>query len=350
MTCFEDHIKKQIRQSGPLDVSSFMAQAVSYYYATRDPFGAEGDFTTAPEISQMFGEMLGAWVVDTWQKLGSPDPFVLLECGPGRGTLMADMLRVAKGVPGFLEAAHVMLMETSPRLREKQKEALALYDVRWVESFDDPYWRDVDAPIILVANELLDALPIRQAQYADGRWYERMIALQGDKFVFALGAETEGPGIAAPGDVYESAPVRDAFIRQVSALLQERTGAALFIDYGYEDSSGGETLQAVKAHKFVPVLEDVGEADVTAHVDFAAIARAASVPVCGPVGQGAFLERLGMAQRAQKLLDVASLPQQKPQQKEIKAAYDRLCAPNQMGTLFKVMTLCHDERIELAGF
>lgn len=347
------HIRALIRDHGPMDVGTFMNIAIGHYYATRDPFGAAGDFTTAPEISQMFGELLGAWAADTWMKLGCPSPFMLIECGPGRGTLMADALRATRKVPGFHEAMEVHLIETSPVLKKKQGELLGAYDPQWHDALT------ADKPFILIANEFLDALPIRQYQFSRGQWHERVLGLdENNDFVFGLSPSPasrrstpsphrgEGRG---EGAVFEMSPARESFVENLCDLLKQHTGAALFIDYGHDVSACGDTLQAVKSHQFVPVLSDIGEADLTSHVDFAALKRAAQgkdAAVHGPAAQGAFLERLGIRERAAAL----SRPATVEQRESIMAALGRLTGPSHMGRLFRVMGLCHDENISLSGF
>lgn len=345
------HIKATIRQSGPMSVAAFMQQAVSHYYAQQKPFGRDGDFITAPEISQMFGEMIGLWVADVWEKLGRPDPFTVLECGPGRGTLMVDMLRAAARAEGGLSAVRVVLMENSPALRAVQGAALAGYaacDVAWIE---DLAVLKAEGPLIAVGNEFLDALPIHQAQYQAGQWHERMVGLDHDgALTFGLGAVL--PTVTMTGDegaIFEFSPAREAFMVQLVTLLKKQGGAGLFIDYGHTQSGTGDTLQAMKDHKFVDVFDGVGTADLTSHVDFAALKNRAEALglFCPPVvEQGRFLEALGLIHRAQSLMKGAD----ELQQKEIKAAYDRLCAPDQMGVLFKVMGMVSDPSLALAGF
>ena len=366
MTALEEHLRVLIRENGPLDVGTFMALAVNHYYATRDPFGTAGDFTTAPEISQMFGEMLGAWAADTWMRLGRPAPFALIECGPGRGTLIADALRVTRKVPGFHAALQVHLIETSPALKEKQNALLREYNPRWHDALDVPIIRSSDHPIILLANEFLDALPVRQIQFSKGHWHERMIGLEGEDFIFGLSPSpcslrslSLSPACGGEGsrergrenehDIFEFSPARTSFIESVCSLLKKNTGAALFIDYGHDVSACGDTLQAVKHHKFVPVFLEIGEADLTSHVDFGAlvnVAKKCGVAVSGPLGQGAFLENLGTRERAAMLSNSAT-PEQK---QDVASALERLTAPAQMGTLFRVMGLCHDKKITLSGF
>ncbi len=342
---FEDYLKREISHNGPMDVGTFMGLAVGHYYNSRDPLGAAGDFTTAPEISQMFGEMLGAWAADCWMKMGQPSPFLLVECGPGRGTLMADALRATAKVPGFHDAAEVTLIEMSDTLKAKQRQALDGYEVQWCGGLAE---LPDEMPMILLANEFLDALPVRQLEYRGGKWQERVVGLDGqDALQFGLVPADAAMMALAPkggkdGDVAEIAPVRDAFVRDVCAREQS---VALFIDYGYAEGHG-DTLQAMRAHKFVPVLAGVGDADLTAHVDFAALARAAQgAQVYGPAGQGEFLQRLGIAQRAAMLRQRANAAQAE----DIDKGLARLTAPAEMGELFKVMAVC-SQPLSLAGF
>jgi len=349
----EDYIRQQIRSHGPVDVGTFMALALSHpeggYYTGADPLGATGDFTTAPEISQLFGEMIGAWCADLWIRMGRPAPFILAECGPGRGTLMADLLRATKAVPGFHKAAQIHLVEISPGLREKQRSALADYQVTW---HDDCQSLPDHAPLLLIANEFLDALPIRQYQKTAQGWAERVIGLDGQgRFIFGLVPAAIRPPIEAQeGDIFELAPAREAFTADLAARIISQSGAALLIDYGHETSAAGDTLQAVKDHAPVDVLAaPPGSADITSHVDFAALARIAaeqSVVVHGPVPQGAFLQALGIGLRAAMLERGA----QAGQQDALAAGLARLTAPDQMGQLFKVMALCHDKTITPVGF
>lgn len=338
-----DILKGRIRAGGPLSVAEYMAEALGHpehgYYTTREPFGTQGDFTTAPEISQMFGELIGLWAAMTWQSLGAPSRVVLAEMGPGRGTLMADLLRAAAMVPPFLAAAEVWLVETSPRLRDKQRQTLRNHQVQWCERFDQL----PDGPIILVANELFDALPIRQFIKQGGAWHERMVGLEGDALAFVAGPETT-PDLpaelldAADGAIVETCPQGRALAAALGRRLAREPGAALLIDYGHGRSGVGDTLQAVRRHQFHPVLETPGEADLTAHVDFEAVA-AAAIPAraWGPVTQGAFLSALGIQARAAMLAQsgdakVAS---------DIAGQMRRLIDPQEMGTLFKVLALAH---------
>lgn len=336
-------IRRDIEAHGPIGIDKFMALALGHpqygYYMTRDPFGAHGDFTTAPEISQMFGEIIGAWCADIWNKLGCPSPFILMEAGPGRGTLMADILRATKSAGGFRDAARIVLLETSPVLRDIQRKALSAYQGDWIESLNDPIIQSSNHPIILIANEFLDALPLRQFVKINGVWQERTIKSEDEELVFT----------PAQGTIREDSPARDDFVKMISRLIKQRRGTALFIDYGYEGPATGDTLQAVKNNKFHPVLTDIGNADLTAHVDFTALAHAArtegACPV-GPVSQGDFLRNLGIEARAALLSAYAT----ENQKNDIRKALHRLTAPDQMGRLFKAMAICHGESLKPEGF
>ncbi|RAI40214.1 hypothetical protein CH341_24300 [Rhodoplanes roseus] len=315
------------------------------YYATRDPLGAAGDFTTAPEISQMFGELLGIWAAAIWQQMGSPEKVRLVELGPGRGTMMADMLRAARVLPPFRAALDVHLVETSPVLEQRQRETLATAGVAlaWHQALEAV----PDGPAIIVANEFFDALPVHQAVKSRQGWCERTVALDPDgTFVLATGpAETalaervpEFWRVAPSGSVFEW---RDAAPVEALARRVVHGGAALVIDYGHVDQGLGETLQAVRGHGFADPLATPGEADLTAHVDFSALAAAATAAgarVDGPVTQAAFLQRLGIVARAERLK--AAAPQKAA---DVDAALARLLAPGKtgMGTLFKVLA-CAD--------
>ena len=296
----------------------------AYYYATRDPLGAAGDFTTAPEISQMFGELVGAALTDVWRRAGAPANVCYVELGPGRGTLASDALRVMRGA-GLNPSVH--LVETSPTLREAQ--AALLGEVTHHDSLGD---LPGDAPLLVVANEFLDALPIRQ--HVGG--IERHV-------------EWIGGGLAfdRDGEVTESSPARDEAVQALSEGLAALGGVALVIDYGHERSASGDTLQAVRGHRFAPVLADPGENDLTSHVDFqrvTEVAREAGAFVAGPAEQGAWLERLGIQARARALANASPV-----RAGEIEAARARLCRPDQMGSLFKVLAIHSPEWPKPAG-
>ena len=352
-------LARLIAERGPISVAEFMAIALGDpeggYYATRDPFGADGDFTTAPEISQMFGELIGLWCADSWQRIGAPNEFALIELGPGRGTLMADALRAMSGLPACRAAAHVHMVENSPTLRAAQQHALKDHDVTWHEQM--PIVNGM--PAILVANEFLDALPVRQFVKSSGAWRERLVDHDRakDAFIFApVGTATPvGPhaghllDAAAEGDILEESPAVVSVVGDIAAHIAAHGGAALFIDYGHRRTAVGETLQAVRQHRPIDTLEAPGTSDVTAHVDFQRVAEAASTKGArplGPLDQGVFLQRLGIRERADKLRQKAD----DRQTRDLNAALTRLIGPSEMGTLFKVMALS-EQRVELlAGF
>jgi len=353
-----EHLARRIRESGPLGVDAYMAAALTHpqhgYYATRDPLGARGDFVTAPEVSQVFGELIGLWCADNWARMGRPDPVILAELGPGRGTLMADLLHALRVAPDFRRALRLHLVETSPVLRARQAAALAAAAPRWHDSVATL----PDGPLILVANEFLDALPIRQFVRAGDGWHERRVALGGDgALIFALDAAPDRAAAAipptlrgaAPGSLCEVRPAAQALAALLGARIAAEGGVALFIDYGHFPSACGDTLQAVRGHCRHDVLADPGEADLTAHVDFAAVASAAAAAGArswGPVTQGAFLAAIGLAPRAGALLRQAT-----PAQAEaIAAACRRLIEPEEMGTLFKALALAHPALAAPAGF
>lgn len=339
-----DQIKRRIRKTGPISVAEYMEMALSDpehgYYATRDPFGPEGDFITAPEVSQMFGEIVGVWAAHVWGALGSPAPFALVELGPGRGTLMADMLRAGAVAPGFAAAARVHLVETSSALRERQRAGLegAGIPVSWHESFAEVS----GGPMILIANEFFDALPVHQYVRAEGRWRERVIGLDRAGNLAWQTAESgaETCGILAefsrpePDMIVEISPQRAAFSAEIGARLARSGGAALIFDYGYAGPAAADTFQAVKRHSYADPLAEPGEADLTAHVDFAALAgaaRTAGARCYGPITQAEFLSTLGIGVRAEMLK--ATRPDQAG---KIDAALARLTDPDQMGALFQV--------------
>jgi SAM-dependent MidA family methyltransferase len=324
VTPLERALRERIRAEGPITVEAYMEACNAYYYATRDPLGAPGDFTTAPEISQMFGEMIGAALADCWKRAGAPADAIYAELGPGRGTLAADALRVLRS-GGF--AGDVHLVETSPVLRDRQAEAVP--DAIWHDSVDDLPAR----PLLLVANEFLDALPVRQHIGA----VERRVTIAAGGLAFDR-----------DGEIAETSPARDEAVAAVSICLAARGGVALFIDYGHERSAAGDTLQAVRRHGYASVLADPGEQDLTAHVDFQAVANAAcdaGAVVTPLVTQGEWLTRLGIEARAQ------SLARGNPDRADdIQLALERLTDSAQMGELFKVMAIHSPEWPAPAGF
>ncbi len=324
MTPFADDLIADIRTRGGITVHDYMARCNAHYYATRDPLGAGGDFTTAPEISQIFGELIGAWCTDLWRRAGAPDDIALIELGPGRGTLMADLLRAA---PALKEAASVHFVETSPALRSAQ--ARNVPQATWYDSLDAV---PAHHPVILIANEFFDALPVRQ-MVGDA---ERIV--------------TADPHLAfvPPGDVTsESSPIAENIAAAVAKRLAETGGAALIVDYGYAGGEEGETLQAVRRHETVSPLSEPGDTDLTAHVDFQALAKAmAKAKPHGPVTQAAFLSALGIGLRAETLMQRASAAARE----DIARAVHRLTAPTEMGALFKVMAVTGKDWPIPAGF
>ncbi|WP_349370623.1 SAM-dependent methyltransferase [Salinarimonas sp.] len=357
MTELEREIRTMIAAEGPIPVSRYMALCLGHprlgYYMTRDPIGMAGDFVTAPEISQMFGELVGLWAAQTWMDLGSPSPFALVELGPGRGTLMADALRAARVAPGFLDAAQVHLVETSPILREKQRATLAGVPdgrIAWHAGLEAV----PDLPLIALANEFFDALPVRQLVRDRGAWRERLVGLDADdRLAFGLSPDADPsiPYDAPEGQVLEIAAAGIPVMRALAGRIVAAGGAALAIDYGHARTGFADTLQAVRRHAFADPLEDPGEADVTAHVDFAqlaAAAREAGALVHGPVTQGAFLEALGIEARARALAARASAKQAE----EIGGALQRLAGEGEddMGVLFKAMAVTHPGLTASPGF
>jgi SAM-dependent MidA family methyltransferase len=348
-----------IEAQGPMSVAQFMTISLldpkDGYYATRDPLGAGGDFTTAPEISQMFGEMIGLWLVQAWSDQGCPKNPRLVELGPGRGTLMADILRTAKVAPEFLADLEVVLVEASPALQQVQADKLRGLgaDISWQAQFDDGL---SDRPLFLVANEFFDALPVRQYVKTERGWCERMVTVLNDELTFALApvpvppaAIAAGRENAPDGGVYEFSPAATALAEDIARIIAAKGGAALIIDYGYAGPTGfSETLQAVSGHRFADALAEPGEDDLSAHVDFAALAQAGrrgSARVFGPVTQGMLLANIGIAERAEQLMK--SNPENAH---DLLAATERLIGNDQMGQLFKAMAFVPSAISDVAGF
>ncbi len=341
MTPLYRYLLARITEGGPIPLSEYMQTCLIHpeygYYVTRDPLGAAGDFTTAPEISQMFGELLGLSLAQAWLDLGAPVPFALVELGPGRGTLMADMLRAAAKVPGFADAAQVHLIEVSAALRAAQRKTLQGIKVHWHERLAGV----PDLPIFLVANEFFDALPIRQMQRDGPGWRECCIGQQDGALAFGLGARMPVPALeyrladTKDGDIVELCPAGADIVHEIGQRIAARGGAALIVDYG-DWRTLGDTFQALSGHAHTDPLAAPGAADLTAHVDFEALAEAATPAAHSRLTpQGIFLERLGITRRAQALaggLSGASLDAHV-------AAHRRLTHPAEMGTLFKVMAL-----------
>ncbi|SDE16405.1 SAM-dependent methyltransferase, MidA family [Paracoccus isoporae] len=331
MTRLAALIADEIRRSGPISVARYMELCLLHpdhgYYATRDPFGRAGDFVTAPEISQVFGELLGLFLGQCWMDQGGPAPFTLAEIGPGRGTLMEDARRAMRVVPGMAEAARLHLVEASPHLRSLQRARLGA-DLRHLDQVADL----PDAPLYLLANEFLDALPIRQFQRVEAGWAERLIGLGEERLAFGLGPlmTLDLPG--RPGEVIERCPPAEAVIRAVAGRIAAQGGVALFIDYGGWNGRG-DTFQAVAGHRPVDPLAAPGEADLTAHVDFAPLAAAAHAAGCAAAmtTQGALLRDLGIGARAARLAASGDPG-------AIRAA-ERLTRGDEMGELFKALAI-----------
>jgi SAM-dependent MidA family methyltransferase len=343
----KERIIRQIESTGPISIADYMAMCLfdrdEGYYTNREPFGKDGDFVTAPEVSQIFGELIGVWCVNAWQALGSPVEFVLCEIGPGRGTLMKDLLRAANKIaPNFTDAARIYMVEISDRLEQTQKATLAKHGaaIIWKKQFND-----VDSgPLVLIANELFDAIPSRQFVKTNGRFAERVIALDEQmNLTFAVGSGSIDEGLLPPGNdiapegsIFEVAPARDALMHEIAARIHQDRGAALVFDYGHLHQGFGDTLQALSRHNAVDVLHIPGAADLTTHVDFHSLALAARAEGCktGAMTQGEFLLAMGLLDRAGALGRSKSVEVQD----KIRLDVERLAAPEQMGTLFK--TLC----------
>ena len=347
MNALGERIASLIAAQGPLSIAQFMAMSAldpQYgYYTTRDPLGLGGDFVTAPEISQMFGELAGLWCVQAWFDQGRPPHARLVELGPGTGSLMEDALRAAKLAPEFREAVEIVMVDANPALVARQKARLANagVSVTWQAQFDESL---CNWPLFLIANEFFDALPIRQFVQTARGWCENMVTLDANQNL-ALGLSPapfpldipSGRGEATDGAVYETSPASTALAEEIGRAIATRGGGALIVDYGYFGAGFGDTLQAVGEHQFRDVLTQPGEIDLSAHVDFEALAHAAKrggAVSYGPVTQGELLTGLGILNR------MMNLQRQNPgDREEIAVAVDRLINPDQMGTLFKALAI-----------
>jgi NADH dehydrogenase [ubiquinone] 1 alpha subcomplex assembly factor 7 len=352
LTPLEAEIRRRIQIGGPMSVAHYMSLCLTHpehgYYVTRDPLGAGGDFITAPEISQMFGELIGLWAYSVWRQMGAPEKVRLVELGPGRGTMMSDALRAVQVVPGFPAAIMVHLVEISPALEARQRQTLADIGmpVAWYRTLEEV----PDGPTIILANEFFDALPVQQAVMCADGWHERIVKIGQDNTLQFSNARDPIPlfdemlpsavSDAKIGEIFEWRS--DQIALELGRRVVRANGAALVIDYGHAESGTGETLQAVGAHDFVDPLTTPGQVDLTAHVDFQALGQAAEsmrARVHGPIEQGEFLHRLGIASRAERLKENAS----PSQAAAIDAALDRLTSRERtgMGRLFKAMGFAH---------
>ncbi len=354
-----DIIRSHIRQHGPMSIDAYMEQCLCHpvhgYYMKKDPFGTKGDFTTAPEISQLFGDVIGLWVMQSYERLGRPPRLTLVECGPGRGTLMADILRMARKNAALYDALDVCLMEISPPLRAAQKQTLTAhgFQARWISQFEEI---SPNAPVLFLGNEFFDAIGCRQFSYDAPRnqWHERVIGL-GDDGDLCFGLSDASWFFPAPksslpepqdGDIFEYAPIRDSLCAAMTRLIARQSGAALFFDYGHTQSGYGDTLQAMMSHQYHSVLDSCGDADITSHVDFAALTNAAHdvIALEGKDASSAitlstqknFLETFGIRQWCEKLCKTA------PENTQVlEQGLRRLIGetPDQMGLLFKAMQI-----------
>lgn len=352
----EQIIKTKIREHGPIPINEYMELCLSHpqfgYYIKRDPFGRQGDFITAPEVSQVFGELIGLWCVDMWAQRGG-GPLTLVELGPGRGTLMQDLLRATRHIEDFHDSITIHLVETSPILQTVQFHTLqnAHERLQWEENLDSL----PDTPVIVIANEFFDALPIRQHVQMGGRMCERRVGIDTESGELTFVNEPAGLTLAKGGSdikdgtVIESCQASKHVMAKLVEHIRSYGGAALIFDYGYLGESHQDTLQAVKDHLYHPVLRDPGDADITAHVDFNALLEVAEdmgLATYGPIEQGKFLVRLGVQARTERLLQDAS----EEQALLLISGVKRLIDPMQMGELFKVIALLSDQDMTPAGF
>ena len=354
-----DYIAALIRTGGPLTVARYMSESLNHpkwgYYARRNPLGSSGDFITAPEISQMFGELIAAWLIDCWDKMGQPNPVTVAELGPGRGTFISDLWRVAQMVPSFSRAINFCLVETSPMLRDQQRKKLELLgcsgEVRWVESFEEV----PEIPLLIIANEFFDALPVHQYIRLRGSWRERLVDIDPKTdhgFCYVANSKvTSTPWMEADEfglpDALEVCPMGLLLARAIGERLGQLPGAALIIDY--KSSHPGFSLQAVRAHSSANPLINPGESDLSCAVDFRALIRAASgagARVHGPVPQGRFLDSLGIEQRAAALVKEAS----QEVGRAVLASKNRLVEPAFMGELFNVIAITSQDIPLVEGF
>jgi len=352
-----DKLQHALETENFVALHDYMAWCNAHYYSHRPAIGAAGDFITAPEISQLFGELLGIWVISRWNEMGQPKYFNLIELGPGRGTLMADMLRLLRQIPDVYNAVEIHLYENSSAMRAEQKSALADHNktIHW----HDDLHKIPTAPFIVIANEFFDALPIQQFVYSIGGWLEVGVQMRDGKLVYATREITDAQQLKnvpqieippVPGNTMENCPSMENYLDFFLRRMQEQPGSALFIDYGYNATTYGDTFQAVAHHAFADPLENPGAQDLTAHVNFGMIkefAQQQHLHCAGPIGQGEFLQNMGIQIRAEKLLAQVSDPQEKF---EITSGVHRLTAADEMGNLFKVICLSSPTLLPPEGF
>lgn len=351
----EAYLAQRIRTTGPITLADYMGDCLMHpdhgYYQQERIFGADGDFITAPEISQMFGEMIGLWLANRWQAMGAPTRINLIELGPGRGTLMADVLASTRSVAGFHDALTVHFLELSEQLRAEQKKAVP--SATWHSSLATI----PNGPVLVVANEFFDALPIHQFEFKDGIWFERSVTLDGDENLKMVLTEPSAKLALVPehlrkpkgNAVVEVSPASIGIMRDIGDRLNNDGGAALIIDYGYDHANFGDSFQAVKDHRYCDALTAPGKADITAHVNFESLKRMAmdaGLQVGGPTGQGQFLMQLGLGSRASALVKGKS----EEQHAEVFSALKRLTAPDEMGTLFRVLSVTDIDQEPAPGF
>ena len=356
-------IKKDIADNGPMPISKFMSYALNHYtqsyYKNINPIGVTGDFITAPEISQLFGEILGIWCANCWQTENKPDKVKIIELGPGKGTLMSDILRSTKHIKGFHDATEVCLVEINPHLQDAQKQNIKYPKVSWFKHFDEI---PQDCFIIIIANEFLDALPIEQYIKRDEIWHMNMVDTEGNPEQLCITKHLVKENIkefliskyptAPEGSIVEINDKSSIIVKSISKTIKKHGGIALFIDYGYTESPNRNfisTLQSVKDHKFNPLFDNIGKADITAHVNFSALAETAAfygAHTYGPISQGQFLKNMQIEVRKEMILKKTP-----PSQKEnFISGYNRLVNKDQMGELFKVMAFSHKKTKGYIGF
>lgn len=338
-TLLVNHLKQKIDREGPLTLAVFLEEVLYHpqwgYYAQHHPIGKEGDYITAPEITQVFGELLALWAYTQWQNKGKLHPLALIELGPGKGTLMQDFLRVAQQYPAFIEGLHIYLLEKNHRLRAQQQEKLSSYQekITWVESLE----AIPPMPSLILANEFFDALPFQQFIYKQGRWWERYITHEMNDFVYQEVSTSFQISLSAQeGSVYEHCALGHDFAHKIAERLRQAPGAALIIDYGYEGPALGDTLQGLRDHRYHSPFVDVGTADLTHHVNFGALQQIFcqhSLPTPLIMTMGDFLKDLGIVERTERLCQKATVTQRQL----LLTATARLVSPNHMGSLFKVL-------------